>query len=244
MARSNRDRHAGTLAELGGKGWLRAEVVRPGDQSGDSILGVVCLVLGFVGRGVHEWSHSRATLGMVGAARESGRASQRPSRRSSMVLNRQPPFDRWPVQHVDPNYGYVWYCGRGLVVSHVAVTRGTVEAANAYHDHEEHILKVHAAEVKENGGLFVIHDWRAMETNDAEARRVWQARMAGRHKGYLRGSIVCLVKANPLLRMAVQAANLVASVSQGAKVELTRDIERALREHGATPPSSESRRLG
>ena len=153
-----------------------------------------------------------------------------------MTMSRLPPFDRWPPQHVDPHYGFAWYCGKGLVVSHVAVTRGSVPAAHAYHDYEDLMLLEHAEEIEEAGGLFVIHDWRAMETNDPEAGRVWQARMAKRPKRYLRGSIVCLVKATPLLRMAVQAANLVASVSQGAKVELTRDIETALRAHGAAAP--------
>lgn len=154
----------------------------------------------------------------------------------SMELRRLSPFDSWKIQHVDRHYGYAWYCGRALVVSHVAVKHGTVEAANAYHDFEERMLEVHADEVRAHGGLFVIHDWRMMESNDPEARRVWQARMSQRPKGYLRGSAVCLARATPLLRMAVQAANLVASVTQGAKVELVRDVERVLRAHGATPP--------
>lgn len=90
------------------------------------------------------------------------------------------------------------------------------------------MLQDHAAEVAEHGGIFVIHDWRTLITYEAEARRVWQDRMRERPKGYLRGSIVCLLKAGPLLRMAVQAANVVASVTHQAKVELTTDIHAAL----------------
>jgi hypothetical protein len=155
---------------------------------------------------------------------------------------RLPPFDRWPVQHSDPHYGYVWYCGRGLIVSHITVVHGTADAAHAYHEFEERMLDEHARDVKENSGIFVIHDWRKMATYDAEARRVWQDRMQRRPKGYLRGSVVCVVKAAPLLKMAVQAANLVASVTHQAKVELTTNLAGALLEHDAHPERPKSRR--
>ncbi len=148
---------------------------------------------------------------------------------------RQPPFDHWPIQHEDPRYGFAWYCGRGLIVSHITVSHGTKEAAHAYHDYESSILRLYAKEVADAGGLFVIHDWRAMVTYDAEARRVWQERMRSRKKGYLRGSVVCLAGAAPLLKMAVQAANLWASVLHGAKVELITDVRAALLEHHAFP---------
>lgn len=142
------------------------------------------------------------------------------------------PFDRWPVQHYDPHYGFAWYCGKGLVISHIIIAHGSEAAANAYHDFEDAVLRDHAAELAENGGLFAIHDWRVMETYEAAARQVWQERMQTRPKGYLRGSIVCVKRAGPLLRMAVQAANLVASLSQGAKVELTNDLDGALTKYG------------
>jgi hypothetical protein len=150
----------------------------------------------------------------------------------------QRPFEGWEIQHVDPHYGYAWYCGSGLIVSHITVSHGSAAAARAYHSFEETMLEDHAAEVRQSGGIFVIHDWRAMESYDGEARTVWQDRMRKRPKGYLRGSIVCLLRANALLRMAVQAANLVASVTQNAKVELTSDLDGALRRHHVTAPGS------
>lgn len=152
-----------------------------------------------------------------------------------MSLQRRPPFDKWPIHHMDARYGYAWYLGRGLIVSQLAVTHGTEAAAHAHHDFESAVLREYADEVAENGGIFVIHDWRVMLTYDSSARRVWQERMQVRHKGYLRGAVVCLAKAAPLLKMAVQAANLVASVTHGAKVELTTDIDAALAEHDAGP---------
>jgi hypothetical protein len=158
------------------------------------------------------------------------------------MSDRRPPFDHWPAQHVDPQYGYAWSCGQGLIVSHTTVTHGTTASAHSYHDYESRILREHAAEVAEHGGIFVIHDWRSLVTYEADARRVWQERMQARRKGYLRGSVVCLLRANPLLRMAVQAANLVASLTQNAKVELTTNIEAALAEHDAHPGPPRSRR--
>jgi hypothetical protein len=151
---------------------------------------------------------------------------------------RQPPFDRWPVQHFDPRYGFCWYCGDGLIVSHLNVHCGTQAAAEAYHDFEEAILESEAREIVASGGLFVIHDWRSMQTYEPGARHHWQQRMQARRKGYLRGSVVCVARAGPLLRMAVQAVNLFASVTQNGKVELARDVDRVLQEHHVTPPGA------
>lgn len=142
-----------------------------------------------------------------------------------------PPLDRWAIQHRDDHYGYAWYCGNGVIVSQVTVKHGSAAAARAYHDYEERILRDKAEELAQSGGLFVIHDWRAMETYDADARKIWQERMRDRPKGYLRGSIVCVASAGALLRMAVQAANLVASVVHTARVELSTDLEAALEAH-------------
>jgi len=75
-----------------------------------------------------------------------------------------------------------------------------------------------------------------METYDADARRIWQERMRAHEKGYLRGSVVCVARASALLKMAVQAVNLVASVTHGAKVELSSDLETTLKAHGVLDP--------
>jgi hypothetical protein len=147
----------------------------------------------------------------------------------------QAPFDHWKVQHRDDRYGYVWYCGKALIVSHITVAHGSRAAAISYHEYEERVLREQAKDCAQHGGLFVIHDWRAMATYDADARKVWQERMRERPKGYLRGSVVCVASAGALLRMAVQAANLVASVVHAAHVELSTDIDATLRKHGLPP---------
>jgi hypothetical protein len=152
-----------------------------------------------------------------------------------MPLPRRSPFDRWAVQHQDDRYGYAWYCGNGLIVSHITAPHGSIAAAQAYLDYEDRVLRDRAEECQRRGGLFVIHDWRAMETYDTRARKYWQERMRQRPKGYLRGSTVCVASAGALLRMGVQAANLVASVVHGVQVELSTDIEATLREHDLSP---------
>jgi hypothetical protein len=126
-----------------------------------------------------------------------------------------------------------------VIVSQVTLPHGTAAAAHSYHDFETRILRERADEMKHAGGLFVIHDWRLMLTYDAEARRVWQERMRAHQKGYLRGSVVCVARANALLRMAVQAANLVATMLHGASVELSSDVEGTLRTHGVVPPTAD-----
>ncbi|MET0387902.1 MAG: hypothetical protein ABW321_18160 [Polyangiales bacterium] len=123
-----------------------------------------------------------------------------------------------------------------MVVSHITTHHGTAAAAESYHDFETRVMRERAPDFVRSGGLFVIHDWRMMETYDVEARRVWQARMRAHERGYLRGSVVCVARANPLLRMAVQAANLAASLVQSGKVELSEDIDAALKTHGLHHP--------
>lgn len=154
-----------------------------------------------------------------------------------MLSRPYPPLDDWPVQHRDPSYGFAWYCGRGIVVSQVQAVHGSVQAAINYHSFEEQVLHERSAELAQCGGLFVIHDWRLMKTYDAEARRIWQERMREREKGYLRGSVVCVASAGALLKMAVQAANLVTSVVHGVRVELSEDFEAVLREHALHGPA-------
>jgi hypothetical protein len=135
-------------------------------------------------------------------------------------------------------YGFAWYCGRGIVVSQVTYRHGSAEGVRNYHAFEERLLSERAAELARYEGMFVIHDWRVLETYDAEARRVWQERMRAREKGYLRGSVVCVASAGALLKMAVQAANLVTSVVHGVSVELAVDLDAVLRKYAVEGPAS------
>lgn len=147
------------------------------------------------------------------------------------------PMDRWPVQVADPRFGYAWYCGEGVVVSQAVLTHGTEEAAHAYHDVVDAALAAAPAEFEAAGGLYVIHDFRLVRKYDAGARTAWQERMRRRGRGYLRGSTVVVHQASPLLKMAVQAINLMASLSLGSRIELASDPSVVLAELGVTGPA-------
>lgn len=123
-----------------------------------------------------------------------------------------------------------------MIVSQLTISHATLAAVEAYHGFEERILQERAADLRAAGGLFAVHDWRSLESYDGAARSDWQERMRSRPKGYLRGSVVCVERANALLKMAVQAANMVASITHGAKVELTTELAPALQRHGVKKP--------
>ena len=124
-----------------------------------------------------------------------------------------------------------------MIVSQLTITHATLGAVEAYHGFEEQTLHERASELRAAGGLFAIHDWRSLESYDGVARTEWQERMRSRPKGYLRGSVVCVERANALLKMAVQAANMVASITHGAKVELTTELAPALQRLGVKRPA-------
>jgi hypothetical protein len=130
-----------------------------------------------------------------------------------------------------------------MVISQLTITHATLEVVDAYHGFEERVLRERADELAAAGGLFVIHDWRTLESYDGAARTGWQDRMRARPKGYLRGSVVCVERANPLLKMAVQAANLIASLTHNAKVELTTELIPVLVKHAVVNPPASGNRL-
>jgi hypothetical protein len=147
-----------------------------------------------------------------------------------------PPLQGWPTQRYDEAYGFLWYCGGGLLVSQTVVDHGTVEAAHAYHDTADQVLATCAEDMERSGGLYVIHDLRQLRTYDAAARKVWQERMRRRGRGYLRGSTVVVREASPLLKMAVQGVNMMASLNLGSRIELSTDLSAVLRKHRVAPP--------
>lgn len=145
------------------------------------------------------------------------------------------PFTSWRKQYVDPAYGYAWYCEDAIVVSQLAYPHASAAAARNFQDYQDKVLSQHAAKVAGHRGLLIIHDWRLLESYDGEARPIVQERMRKRPRGSLRGSIICVRKLSPLVRMAAQAANLVSTLSQGATIELSTDLEAVLAKHHVRP---------
>jgi hypothetical protein len=155
------------------------------------------------------------------------------------------PFDDWPVpDFYAPDYGFAWMCEGGLVVSHAEATWGHEAGVAGYLEFEDRVLERYRTEIAAAGGLYVIHDWRAVTGYDSGARMHWQEQLRKRPKGYLRGSTVCVTKVAPLLKMAVQAANLVASLTQSARVDLATDLDQVLAQHRPIPRRSARGRSG
>jgi hypothetical protein len=149
------------------------------------------------------------------------------------------PFDRWPVQAFDPAFGYAWYARPATYVTQMWVTHGTVACARFIQDHIDLLLVHKKDEIAAAGGLLVLHDWRHATGYDTEARREFIERLRGRPR-YMRRAVTC-VAVTPVLRMVIEAGNLVAKIVTGAKSELAEDPAPILREERVEVPAAGSR---
>lgn len=149
------------------------------------------------------------------------------------------PFADWPIQWKKPGLGYAWYVEPATLITQAAITHASVEAVKAYMDVGDQLIASATERVLGAGGLFIINDWRQIQTYDSAARPLLMKRMKERPKGYLRRTVVC-VSPTPVLRMAVQAANLVAAFMAGGPIELTEDLVETLRTYdiGRPPPGT------
>ncbi len=147
------------------------------------------------------------------------------------------PLAHWPVQLEVPGLGFVWYTQPATFVNQLYVERATVEHANRLHDLIDHVIERESEDIAAHGGLLIVHDWRAFSKYDSEARKVFVDRMRSREPGYLRGA-VAVVPDTPLLRMAVQTANLVMALRAGGKLEIATSVGPALAKHEVAVPTA------
>jgi hypothetical protein len=154
------------------------------------------------------------------------------------VTDRSPlaPFADWPVQLEDPALGFAWYTEPATFVNQLLVERATADTANRLHDVIDHVIEREREDIEAHGGLLIIHDWRELAKYDSDARKAFLDRMRGREPGYLRGA-VAVVRNTPLLRMAVQTANLVMALRAGGDLEMTTAVGPALTKHGVAVPT-------
>lgn len=156
------------------------------------------------------------------------------------VTSPLPPFADWPIQAHDPAFGFAWYAQPAAFVSQAHVRVGDETAVRVVQGWIDVVLAEREADIRAAGGLLVFHDWRLVERYTTEARVLYLQRMRARPKNYLRHSVTC-VKGHPLLRMAVEAGNLVAAMTARAKVELAADPGLALARQGVQRPPPGSR---
>lgn len=152
----------------------------------------------------------------------------------------RPPFLGWPIQ-VANGYGFMWYPRPACIVTQVVSSHGSASMVQEFFAKVDDVLHHCADEVAREGGLHVVHDWRAVRTHDKDLRSRFAERMREKNRGYVRLITVSLDHPSALLRMAVAAVNLVASVSHGGKVELVDDPAWALEFHRIVPPRAGSR---
>lgn len=150
------------------------------------------------------------------------------------------PFDLWPVQRFDPVFGFVWYTAPAALISQTTVPHITLAAVRTLQDHIDRAIEHRRVENAQAGGLLIIHDWRIVKGYDQDARREFFARMRGRPRAYMRHAVTC-VSLSPILRMAVEAGNLVATLVSGAKSEVASDPAPVLRQWGVVPPAPGAR---
>lgn len=148
-----------------------------------------------------------------------------------------PPFEAWPVQIHEEGLGFAWYAEPAAFVLQAGVEHGTVAFVDRFNDLIDHILLVRRDAVRAAGGVFILHDWRRMSGYDKEARTRAFERMRARERGYSRRTIVAVSPKSRLLRMAVEAGNLFATVTLRSTVELVTEPAQVLRRSGIQAPS-------
>lgn len=137
------------------------------------------------------------------------------------------PFRFWPIQLADPRFGYMWFTEPCVLINQVCVPRATTELVSALHDGIDRVIEREAEAIERHHGIVMIHDWRRLQGYDTAARREYLARMRRRKGGYLRQAVAVL-PSTPLIKMAVQTADLVMALGVGGKLTFANDIDKVL----------------
>jgi hypothetical protein len=132
------------------------------------------------------------------------------------------------VQQFDPLVGFYWYLRPAVFVSQSVATHGSVEVIDRQNDILDRLLAAKAAEIQEAGGVFVFNDWRSVKGYDQAARARQRERMRARPSGYSRRTVIVVDPASRLLRMAIEAANLFATLALRSRIELLTNIDQAV----------------
>lgn len=154
------------------------------------------------------------------------------------MLDERPraPFDRWPVQLHEEDLGFAWYAEPAVFVLQSTVEHGSLAFAERFNDLIDRVLAERQEAVEAEGGLFIFHDWRVMTGYEREARSRVVERMRARKSGYARRTVVAVSPKSRLLRMAVEAVNLFATVTLRSKIELVTNPSAVLDRAGILPP--------
>lgn len=123
--------------------------------------------------------------------------------------------------------GHAWYVASvGAFVSQTQVSRATVRGALTLSGWVDTCLAMDRARLAELGGLLIFHDFRSLDTYEAEARLAMTERIKARPRGYARQTVL-LIQATPLMKMAMQVANVAMAVTGGKGMRMIHDVEAA-----------------
>ena len=155
------------------------------------------------------------------------------------ITRPKPPFVGWSLQCVSLRFGYVWFAHPAVLVTQTTIEHGTPDWATYVHDRIDQVLEHAAQEIEEHGGLLFIHDFRSMTSYVKEARLEFLRRMRLRQPGYSRGTLVSIRTDQPLLRMGIQAANLLMAVAVKAPLSIVDDPREAVESSVKAAPAAD-----
>jgi hypothetical protein len=147
------------------------------------------------------------------------------------------PFASWRVQHVEPGVGFYWYLRPGTLVCQAVATHATVDVIDRHNDVIDAVLSARGDEIRTSGGLFMLCDWRSVRTYDSRARARQRERMKARGDTYARRTVIAVHPANELLRMAIEAANLLATLLFRPGIEIVTSPDAVVEEGRVVPPA-------
>jgi hypothetical protein len=148
----------------------------------------------------------------------------------------RPPFAEWPVQHFDPLIGFFWYAHPAAFVSQTVVAHGSRAVVERQNDLLDRVLALRADEIRAHGGILIFNDWRSVTGYDQDARARQRARMEARPAGYARRTIIIVKTESRLLRMAIEATNLLGTLKRSAQIEVDFDPAHAFSQVRLGPP--------
>jgi hypothetical protein len=146
------------------------------------------------------------------------------------------PFATWEVQHFEPSVGFYWYVRPATLICQSIVERGTLDVIDRHNDVVDRVLANCQADITASGGLFMLFDWRSVRTYDQDARARQRERMKARGSTYARRTVIAIHPTNKLLLMAVEAANLFATLFFKAGFEVVTDPEKIVANARMRPP--------
>lgn len=123
-------------------------------------------------------------------------------------------------------------------MTQTTIEHASLDWASYVHDRIDQVI-VHAAEeIAQNGGLLFVHDFRSVTGYAKEARLEYLRRMRQRKPGYSRGTLVSIRGDQPLVRMGIQAANLLMAVAVKAPLSIIDDPREAIESSVQAAPAA------